>query len=293
MNSMPTIAILFATVGCLLSIPSLNASEPVAGEVAQIEPTELLEPQTANHPTEEVPQSSGNDEPEGDSNEQTTPSAGDSVAAAQQPDLPTDPTWKPIAEQGLIWVDMKRKAVIVAGKVCLREGPLEMFACPPNTKEYESVLVVNCPAFVVHAGLLAVGAEPGSPVTFDPYKGASGPVIDVFVEWLDAEGNKLKARAQDWIRHDKTGKPMEHDFVFGGSGFWTDEDTGAQNYYAEGGELICVSNFSTATMDLPVRSPQDNSGLWFSAFSDKIPKLGTKVHLILIPRLEKNAVVKP
>lgn len=47
---------------------------------------------------------------------------------------------------------------------------------------------------------------------------------------------------------------------------------------------MCVSNFSTATMDIPVASPQSNQGLWFTAFTEKIPKLGTKIHLILIPR---------
>ena len=139
---------------------------------------------------------------------------------------------------------------------------------------------------VAGTALLAVGAKPGSPVSFNPYKAASGPVIDVFVEWLDEDGNKRRERAQEWIRHDKTGKPMEHDFVFGGSGFWVDEDTGEQHYSAEGGELICVSNFSTATMDVPVPSPQDNQGLWFNAFTDKIPKLETKVHLVLVPRLK-------
>ncbi len=32
-----------------------------------------------------------------------------------------------------IWFDSKRKAVVVDGQVCLREGQLEMFACPKGT----------------------------------------------------------------------------------------------------------------------------------------------------------------
>jgi len=211
------------------------------------------------------------------------------IASPNQPDLPVDKSWKALTDTGLVWIDPRSHSVIASGKVCMREGPLEMFACPPNTKEYESVVVVNCPAFMIHGALLAVGAEPGSPVKFDPYKGATGPVIDIYVEWLEEDGTKRRERAQEWIRHNKTGKPMEFDFVFGGSGFWTHEDTGQQNYFAEGGELICVSNFSTATIDLPVESPQDNQGLWFTAFTDKIPKLETKIHLILVPRLEGKA----
>lgn len=205
------------------------------------------------------------------------------VASADQPDLPVDPAWKPLTENGIVWLDMQQKSVVVSAKICLREGPLEMFACTPGTKEYESLAVVDCPAFMVHSALLAIGAKAGSPVSFNPYKAASGSVVDVFIDWLDDQGVKQRVKAQDWIRHEETGKPMPHDFVFGGSSFWTDDD-GGQQYSAEGGELICVSNFSTAMMDLPVASPQANQGLWFSAFTEKIPKLGTKIHLILIPR---------
>src|SRR5215217_5642329 len=58
-----------------------------------------------------------------------------------------------------VWFDNKRKAVVVDGQVCLREGQLEMFACPKGTKEHESVVSLNCKADEVHAGLLAAGAK--------------------------------------------------------------------------------------------------------------------------------------
>src|SRR6185503_19951057 len=73
-----------------------------------------------------------------------------------------------------IWIDPKRKIVVVDGKVVLREGALEMFACPKGTKEHESIVAVNSNAQFVHAGLIAVGAEPGHPVVFAPeYKPAT------------------------------------------------------------------------------------------------------------------------
>src|SRR5436190_13705635 len=96
-----------------------------------------------------------------------------------------------------IWIDEKRKAVIVDGQVCLREGQLEMFACPKGSKEHESVVSLNCKAEEVHAALLAAGGKPGTPVSFDPeYKPASGQVVDIYVLWNDAEGAKHQARAQ-------------------------------------------------------------------------------------------------
>src|SRR5436853_2750650 len=45
-----------------------------------------------------------------------------------------------------VWLDEKRKAVVVDGQVCLREGQLEMFACPRGTKEHESIVALNCQA---------------------------------------------------------------------------------------------------------------------------------------------------
>src|SRR5262245_11966564 len=88
-----------------------------------------------------------------------------------------------------IWIYLKRKLVVVDGKVVLREGMLEMFACPKGTKEHEAVVAVNCNAQFVHAGLIAVGAEPGHPVVFAPeYKPATGPIVEVWVLWKDEQG---------------------------------------------------------------------------------------------------------
>ena len=130
-----------------------------------------------------------------------------------------------------VWLDTKRKAVVVDGQVCLREGRLEMFACSKGTKEHESVVALNCQAQEVHAGLLAAGAKPGTPVSFNPeYKAATGQIVDIYVLWKDAAGEKHQARAQDWVQDIKTQKPMTHDWVFAGSGFWKDEETGKQYY---------------------------------------------------------------
>src|SRR5260221_5799508 len=67
-----------------------------------------------------------------------------------------------------VYLDLKQKAVIIDGEVCLREGQLEMFACPKGTKEHESVVSLNCTAEQAHAALLAVGAKPGTTVKFTP-----------------------------------------------------------------------------------------------------------------------------
>ena len=135
-----------------------------------------------------------------------------------------------------------------------------------------------------------MGAKPGHPAQFDPvYLPAKGTVVDIYVTWADADGKTHTARAQDWVMHLPTSKSMSHDWVFGGSSFWKDESSGEEYYQAEGGELICLSNFSTATLDLPVNSSQANAELLFGVFTKNVPKLGTPVQLILRPRLNPPA----
>lgn len=230
---------------------------------------------------------------------QESPPAADSPekkppATAEQPAAPAgEPEPEglvKLSKTHSLWMDTKRKAVVIDGQVCLREGQLEMFACPKGTKEHESVVALDCVPQDVHAALLALGAKPGKPVEFDPqYKPATGDIVDVYVLWKDEMGGKHQVRAQEWIQHAKTEKAMPYDWVFAGSVFWKDEQTGEQHYQANGGDFICVSNFPTAMLDLPVESSQGNADLLFHAFTEKIPPKGTKVRVVLLPRIMKKA----
>ncbi|QDU76202.1 hypothetical protein Pan97_32470 [Bremerella volcania] len=219
---------------------------------------------------------------------------------------PEKPAIRKLMPNMPVWIDTKRKMVIMDGEICLRKGSLEMFACLRRTKEHESVVAVATDAYVVHAGLLAIGAEQGRPVQFDPeYQPPSGQRIDVLVQWKDTDGKLQTRKAQDWVRDARTKKVMTYDWVFPGSYFWkdvsieavmkakeegVDPDTlpGKMVYAAEGGELICVSNFKSSMMDLPVPSTDVNNDLWFEAFTENIPAEGTKVRLFLIPRKDKD-----
>jgi len=188
-----------------------------------------------------------------------------------------------------VWLDKANKRVVMVGQICQRDAPLEMFACPRNTKEHEAIVSVDVEAQTVHAGLLAVGAKAGHPARWDPtYVPAAGTEIEVTVAWKDKEGKPHTARAQDWILDVHTNKAMAHPWVFAGSGFWTDEATGKKYYQAEGGDFICVSNFPSAMLDLPIESSQSNESLLFRAFTERIPPLGTPVTLLLTPKLEKE-----
>jgi hypothetical protein len=188
-----------------------------------------------------------------------------------------------------VWLDKANRRVVMVGQICQRDAPLEMFACPRNTKEHEAIVSVDVEAQTVHAGLLVVGAKAGHPARWDPtYVPATGTEIEVTVAWKGKQGKPQTARAQDWILDVHTKKAMAHPWVFAGSGFWTDEQTGKKYYQAEGGDFICVSNFPSAMLDLPIESSQSNEALLFRAFTERIPPLGTPVTLLLRPKLEKE-----
>ncbi|MFP6649749.1 MAG: YdjY domain-containing protein [Pirellulaceae bacterium] len=194
-----------------------------------------------------------------------------------------------VSKDHSIWIDLKRRWVVVDGWVCLREGELEMFACTVGTKEHESVITLKTKSRLVHASLLAVGAKIGNTVKFSPeYKAASGTVIDIIVLWKDKDEKKHAVPGQQWVKHHRNGKPLEHPWVFAGSGFFKDELSMSEIYYGDGGDLICVSNFSSATMDLPVQSSKDNNDLLYQARTASIPPIQTSVRMVMIPRLKEK-----
>jgi hypothetical protein len=220
----------------------------------------------------------------GDAAPRTTPAEDEKVV--EPPKLPDPEGVKRLTKVDEVWIDTKGRRVIVDGYVSLREGFLEMLACLAGTKEHESILAVRSKAQTVHAALLAVGAKSGHPVQFRPkFAPPTGTEIEIELQWLDDKGKWQKARAQDWIRDSKTKKRMTQPWVFAGSGFWKDEQ-GKDFYMAESGDFICVSNFTTAMLDIPIESSQSNEGLLFEADTEKVPPLGTPVRMVLTPKLK-------
>jgi len=213
--------------------------------------------------------------------------AGDDAPPAEAPvATPGDepdrhPELGRLAAREDVWVDLRGKRVVVGGEVALAEGPIEFFACPRLTKEHESVIAVRASARLVHAALLAIGLEPGKPVSFDPvYAPATGPAVRLTLRWIDADGTRREADARDWVRNVRTGKALDTEWVFVGSALWKDAD-GIEHYQADAGDFVCVSNFPTATLDLPIESSQSNEALLFEAFPGRVPPVGTPVDIVL------------
>lgn len=207
-----------------------------------------------------------------------------------QATLADPPNATRISQVSSLWVDPQNRRVIVDGYVAQQEAYLEMFGCSAETKEHESVVAVIAKASEVHAALLAIGVNPGKPVAFQPeYVAASGPRIRIWVLWRDPMGQVQVMDARQWIRRTGTEETLDRDWVFAGSTWWTDPQDGEEYYQADSGEMICVSNFGTAMLDLPIPSSDSNSALQFETFKERIPPRGTPIRLVLVPLPEPAA----
>jgi len=260
----------------------------------------------------------------------------------------------PLNKQETVLLDKVGKRLLLKSKVVLRQGALELLCCLKQTKEHEAILAVDTKAYVVHAGLLALGMEQGRPVAFEPeYRPPTGQKIDIYVQWTDEQGKLQRVPARDWIRYsihryyvaklkqlppevtltresdlrwdpkekellwygpmteaqrdehlklskdpefrkaieqffkESRSRPMEADWVFAGSGFYVDPQSGEKYYRAEDGDLICVANFASATIDIAAKSTSGNEELLFEAWTERIPPMGTEVTIELIPAAKK------
>jgi hypothetical protein len=227
------------------------------------------------------------------------------------------PGAKQIGQQADLWVDMKSKRVYVDGYVAMQRGPLEMFACPVGSKEHESMIALFAKSSEVHAALLAVGASSGTPVRWEPeFAPPTGQTIAVWVMYRPHEPttepektptaentatNEVSSDdepveefnpsdefhvvdARTWIRNVETQTELQEPWVFAGSVFWKDPEDGTEHYSADAGDMICVSNFASAMLDVPFQSSADAGNLMFEPFSERVPERGTPVRLVLVPQ---------
>jgi hypothetical protein len=267
--------------------PTVNGDQP---------PSTVEPPLDAEPPADDPPAAENGDEPDEPAMDEDAPAMDETatgVNEADQEDRPTPQQLKPLpAPEGAkrvstehqVWFDPQRKQVIVDGTVCLRRGVLELLAC--QSKTHEAVIQLNAPPSVVHAMLLLAGAETGAPAVFHPeYRPPTGSEIVVKASWVDKHGDLREVDARQFVRNVKTREALQQTWVFSGSRFEKVGDSGEEVYLADNyDDFICISNFPTAMMDLPMESSDKAEYLLFEAFSENIPPTGTHVRLTLIPQ---------
>jgi hypothetical protein len=185
------------------------------------------------------------------------------------------------------------RRVLIYAEVCLREGPLEQLLTRKNRKEHEAVLAADIDARKAHEALILAGAKEGKPVKWLPkYVPPTGTTIKVSLQYKDKKGKQVVLDARSWIRNLKTRKELTTDWVFPGSMLVDNplDKNARKHYLANDGDVICISNFESAMLDLPIESSKADLDRGYEAWTERIPPIGTKVLVILEPVLaEKKA----
>ena len=193
-----------------------------------------------------------------------------------------------------ITINKEDAHVDVKATVCLRRGDfLEMFACTKDTREHESILVIDGVPSKMHLGLLLLGLEPGKPLSydraFDPPKlvPAKGPKVGVYIV-IKLDNIEREIPANRWIQDNKTEEMMQGNvWLFAGSQFAEFQDKPV--YQADlNGSAISLVNFGDDLLTLPNKMTDANNshGKVWAPRTKAIPKVGTKVTIRLRPVVE-------
>jgi len=205
-------------------------------------------------------------------------------------------------------INLEEWSVDVDSRVCLKEGMLELIACTKDTKEHESVIVIDGKPSHIHTALLLLGAKPGNPAMHQPVdpemtrfisKPPSGNPVDVYLVIKDAAGkavekpiNEFIVRAEDYDQPTNSGEKKEvenfptHTFLFAGS-ILVGEGDGPRRYLCDlNGNVISIATFGDELLCLPDIHDDANSSLVWEVDGDKLPELDSKVILRLRPQVK-------
>ncbi|NQT18883.1 MAG: hypothetical protein HQ592_04200 [Planctomycetes bacterium] len=129
-----------------------------------------------------------------------------------------------------IRLDKENKTIEIDGRICIKDGPLELFACTEGGKEHEAVVALKGEPWQLHLSLILLGLKPGGGPEYqgDPTK-PYGDTVIIEVQW-EQDGKTIRKRAEDLIFDVKKEKPMQHiEWVFVGSRF--ERDQNGKNIY--------------------------------------------------------------
>ena len=205
-----------------------------------------------------------------------------------------------------VTINSKERYVDVSSSICLAAGALELVACTKDTKEHESIVMVEAKPVYIHTALLLLGAKPGTPamqrlVSENPDRWLdvppSGSPLEVSLVYQEKDGKTVVRPISDFIEASKdeqdqvfSGQPQAKadeklkfpsTFLFTGSQMLANGD-GPKRYLADdSGNVISVSTFGDEVLSLPEVVGQANDALMWEVDPTHLPPLGTKVMLRL------------
>lgn len=189
-----------------------------------------------------------------------------------------------------IEVDRAKGEVRVPTFVACREGFLEQIACLAGTREHESLLVTEIKPSDVHAALLLLGLEPGTPGSWN-YDGDAvtrtpprGPSIELLVAF-EKGGRPEVVPLASWIRG-LDGRAFTGTWVFSGSRFAKNPKSWGEgeHYVADfTGSLAGLVTFGDETLAATTVIPDqvDVEAANWQSWTERMPAEGAPATLII------------
>ena len=141
--------------------PPAPLATPTSGQVATTSPT--TEPAKTAEPAKVKEPAAAKPEP----GPAPTEEAAEKPRELGPPLVDNVSSLKPLQPESLVWLDTQNRQVVFLGEVCRADYPLEFFVTY-RAKSYESIIASDVKPWLVHTALLALGAEAGHPVRFQP-----------------------------------------------------------------------------------------------------------------------------
>ena len=212
-----------------------------------------------------------------------------------------------------VTINLEERCVDVESTVALLEGSLEFVACTRDTKEHESILIVEAKPSHIHTALLLLGAKPGHPAMRKPIDEEGlrfidlpprGGPVDVSLVVQDDGGKERERpisafleRSEDFEGagfddEEEDAKFPTNTWVFAGSILHGQGD-GPRTYIADqSGSVISLSTFGDELLCLPGVHGHANGALMWQVNSEHLPRPGKTVILRLRPQLPAQAAPK-
>lgn len=178
----------------------------------------------------------------------------------------------------------EQRALEVRGWVNMTAGVVEVLACAPEGKLHESLLVLDCVPSGLHAGLLALGLEPGKPGSIEgggEFHPPTGERVALEVRWSDASGVERRTRPEDWLwdAHRKESMPRQ-DWIYAGSYEVPIEGRpGAVSLAADAVKSLAVT-YHDATTLLQLEGLQSLDDTTWEVNPQAVPPKGTPVVVV-------------
>jgi len=221
----------------------------------------------------------------------TSPRSAPPAGTGQETAPATSPITRPgvIDYQRGIRINWPQHQVEATGRIVLRQGPLELFACSPNTREHESIVCIDARPLHLFQALGLIGLTPGHPGRILPqtgeYQGATGDPVEIEVQY-EQDGQTRHDPIESWMRQTGTdnqkGPGPDLDplpWVFAGSYVTKDGVFAADPE----GTVISVVEFGSSLIALPDYHSDSNAELWLQPATERIPPLMSRCTLLFRP----------